>query len=76
MTAAQQLRQEGRQEGRLEGSRESRQEDILEVLAIRFGVIPSGLSEAIRDIDDDARLRDLFQKAVRCPTVDDFAARM
>lgn len=66
MTLAQQFRQEGRQEGR--------QEAVIEVLEVRFDQVPSGLQEAIREIQDDARLRELHRAAIRCASLEAFAA--
>lgn len=69
MTLAQQFRQEGLQEGQHKGL----QQAVLEELAIRFGVVPEGLKEAINACQDTAKLRELFRAAVRCETLEAFA---
>jgi predicted transposase/invertase (TIGR01784 family) len=70
MTLAQQFRQEGRQEGHQQG----RQVSIIETLEVRFDLVPSGLQEAIREVNDDARLRELQRTAIRCTFLEEFAA--
>jgi hypothetical protein len=72
MTIAQQLRQEGHQEGRQEG----RQEDILEALELRFERVPVGLSEAVRLVMDDAKLRELHRAAICCESLESFAQQL
>ncbi len=72
MTLAQQLRQEGRQEGRQEALREA----IRETLAIRFGEVPDGLAEAIRNVDEEGLLRALHHASLRAGTLDEFAREL
>jgi predicted transposase YdaD len=74
MTLAQQFRQEGRQEGHQEGHQEGRQDSIIETLEVRFVQVPSGLQEAIREVNDDARLRELQRTAIRCTSLEEFTA--
>ena len=69
MTLAQQFRQEGQQEGSLR----SRQQDVLEILNIRFGRVPVGLSEALEAVHDDARLKQMLRTAVQCADLEGFA---
>jgi hypothetical protein len=76
MTLAQQFRQEGLQEGRQEGFVLSRQQDVLEVLEIRFGLIPEGLKEAVESIQEEDRLRALHRTAVQCADVESFAKHL
>lgn len=57
MTLAQACLQEGRQEG----PQKVGQEDIVEAFEIRFGEFPDGLAEAVRLVDNEARLRDLLR---------------
>jgi predicted transposase/invertase (TIGR01784 family) len=80
MTLAQQFRQEGLQEGLQEGRQEgfvlSRQQDVLEVLEIRFGLIPEGLKEAVESIQEEDRLRALHRTAVQCADVESFAKHL
>ncbi len=72
MTLAQQFRQEGRQEGLLLAL----QEDVIEVLAIRFERVPEGLREAICEIADETHLRRLLKAAVRAASLEDFAGSL
>jgi hypothetical protein len=72
MSLAQQLRQEGRQEG----LRKGRQEDILEALELRFERVPVGLAEAVRLVVDEVKLRQLLRSAIRCESVEAFAAEL
>jgi len=76
MTLAQQLRQEGRQEGHQKGRQEGRQEDILEALELRFERVPVGLSEAVRLVMDDAKLRELHRAAICCESLESFAQQL
>jgi predicted transposase YdaD len=68
MTLAQQYHHQGRQEGR--------QEDVIEALEIRFERVPEGLAEAVRGIQDEEHLRRLHRAAIRCASVEDFAAEL
>jgi predicted transposase/invertase (TIGR01784 family) len=72
MTLAQQYHNEGLQKGRQEG----RQEHVIEALEIRFERVPEGLAEAVRDIRDEALLRSLLRTAIRCASLEDFAAEL
>ena len=49
------------------------QEDVIEVLAVRFANVPGGLSEAICGITEEPRLRDLHKAALRAASLEDFA---
>jgi hypothetical protein len=77
MTLAQQFRQEGREEAmtlaqqfRQEGRQVALQEDIVEVLSVRFERIPEGLKEAITE---ETRLRTLLKTALRAASPEDFS---
>ena len=80
MTLAQQFRQEGRQEGLSQGLSQGRltalQEDVIEVLAVRFDRVPEGLREAICEIADEPQLRRLLKAALRAASVEDFAGSL
>ena len=80
MTLAQQYHneglQKGRQEGRQEGLQKGRQEDVIEALGIRFERVPEGLAEAVRGIQDEAHLRSLLRAAIRCESLEQFAAEL
>jgi len=80
MTLAEQIRQEGRQQGRQEGISQGlsqglsrgRQEDVIEVLEIRFGELPEGLKTAISEVEDIDHLKQLHREAIRCADVESF----
>jgi predicted transposase YdaD len=80
MSLAEQLRQEGRQEGHLagrqEGRREGRQEAVLSNLQIRFGPVPHGLVEAMRQVTDPTHLESLQRVSFTCASIEEFAAAL
>ena len=84
MSLAEQLRQEGRlagrQEGHLagrqEGRREGRQEAVLSNLQIRFGPVPHGLVEAMRQVADPTHLESLQRVSFTCASIEEFAAAL
>lgn len=76
MTLAQQIRQEGRREGKLEGKLEGLREAILEGLAVRFGEVPAGLSEALSQVAVESRLRQLYVSSLRAGTLEEFAGSL
>jgi len=49
-----------------------RQEDVIEVLEIRFGELPEGLKTAISEVQDINRLKHLHREAIRCADVEGF----
>ena len=72
MTLAQQYHNEGLQKG----LQKSRQEEVIEAWEIRFERVPAGLADAVRDIQDEAHLRRLHRAAIRCESLEDFAAEL
>ncbi len=72
MTLAQQLTQKGIDRGRQEGRQEGLQEAILETLSIRFGATPRQISEKVRQVYEEERLRGLHQASLRVKTLDEF----
>jgi predicted transposase YdaD len=72
MTLAEQFRQEGRQEGRLEGVA-SLHRALLEVLEVRFGSVPAGLTETLSTVSDLEKLKALHRTALTCPDLESFA---
>ncbi|MBN1420046.1 MAG: hypothetical protein JXP34_14800 [Planctomycetes bacterium] len=72
-------RQKGREEGRQEGRQEALAEAaelVLEVLAGRFGEIPSDVTECVRALRDFAHLRALGRAAGQAATLDEFRAAL
>ncbi|MDJ0599653.1 MAG: hypothetical protein QNJ37_12525 [Crocosphaera sp.] len=57
-----------RQEGILQGSREN----VIEVLEVRFEVLPSELIEKINQIEDVELLKILHRQAITISSLDDF----
>ena len=84
MSLAEQLRQEGRQEGHLAGRQEGRreghlqgrQEAVLSNLQIRFGPVPHGLVEAMRQVTDPTHLESLQRVSFTCASIEEFAAAL
>lgn len=72
MTLAQQYHQEGHEKGRHEG----RKDAILANLLIRFGSVPGGLAEAVREVRETARLEALQRASLTCGTLEEFAAAL
>jgi len=57
----QQGMQQGTQQGMQQGALEMAREAVLENLSVRFEVIPPSIVEAIKRIDDIARLKALLR---------------
>ena len=83
MTLAQKIREEGRQEGREKGREEGREEGshaalrmLCSLLEGRFQVLPEGLREELMHISDMERLEALHRHAIRCVSLDEFAAAL
>ena len=83
MSLAEQLREEGRQElrslaeqFRKEGLIASKQQDIVEALEIRFGIVPKGLREEIELIGDPVKLTNLHRAAIRSADIESFAREL
>jgi len=73
MSVAEKLKAEGRQEGELRGRLISLRENVMEVLELRFGEIPTGLRESIEEQADEAKLRQLHRLAIQSDNLDVFA---
>ena len=70
---AQYLAENAREEGIKQGGRERAIEDLLDVLAIRFGLVASDpLADRIGAIDDVQRLKKLFRAAIQVPSLKAF----
>jgi hypothetical protein len=75
-TTAMSLAEQLRQEGHLAGRQEGRQEAVLSNLQIRFGPVPHGLVEAMRQVTDSARLESLQRTSLACASIEEFAAAL
>ena len=62
--------EEGREEGREEGMTCTLQEDILDVLNLRFGVANGSLARAVHAIDEPKRLRAVFQRVIKADSLE------
>ena len=60
--------QEGIEQGALQNARES----VVEVLEIRFEVVPPELIEAINEIDDTSFLKELHRQAIALDSLEAF----
>jgi len=73
MTLADRIREEGLQKGRQEGVA-SLHRALLEVLEVRFGPVPAGLTETLSIVSDLERLKSLHRAALTCTDLESFAA--
>jgi hypothetical protein len=83
MTLADSIREEGLQKGRQEGRMEGMLEGIaslhralLEVLEVRFGLVPAGIAEILSAVSDLERLKTLHRAALTCPDLEAFASAL
>ena len=76
MTLAQRIRQEGREEGLEEGRLDTALGFVCSVLEERFGHVPEGLREAILRLREADRAEVLHRLAVRCASIEEFAAQL
>jgi flagellar biosynthesis/type III secretory pathway protein FliH len=73
MTLAEQFRQEGLQTGLEKGRQQGMQQGLLEVLEVRFGSLPAGLTETLSTVSDLDKLKALHRAALTCPDLESFA---
>ena len=64
--------QQGRHKGMVQGARES----ILDILEVRFGVVPAAVAESVNAIEQLAVLRALRRKSAVVQTLDEFKAAL
>ena len=80
MTLAQKIREEGREEGREKGREEGREQGMRQavwsLLEVRFETVPEGLREELTHISNMERLEALHRHAIRCVSLDEFAAAL
>ena len=65
-------RQEGRSEGISEGILQGSREGVIEVLEVRFEVLPSDLIEKINQIEDLELLKTLLRQGITIGSLDEF----
>ncbi len=74
MTLADSFREEGLQKGLQRGLQRGRQEGLLEVLEVRFGLVPAGLAEALSGVSDLEKLKALHRAALTSPDLESFVS--
>lgn len=62
----------GIQQGIHQGIVKKAKEDVIEILKLRFGNISSEIIENINQIDDPARLKELFKQGIQIKAIDSF----
>ena len=65
------IKEEGLREGREEGLREGLQEGILEILEIRFNVVPESITKNIRSIENTDILRILRRNSLKVSSLEE-----
>ena len=65
--------EKGIEKGIEKGRIKTLQEDILDVLEERFGIIKKGLGKRVKAIDDPDVLKSLFKKSIKVASLDEFA---
>ena len=75
MTLADRIREEGLQKGRQEGVA-SLYRALLEVLEVRFGSVPAGLTETLSAVSDLERLKALHRAALTSPDLESFTSSL
>ena len=77
MTLADKFREEGREQGLEQGLEQGRDgafHMLVDLLEVRFGVVPLGLVELLGGIRDVVRFKELHRRAIRCGSLEEFAA--
>jgi predicted transposase YdaD len=74
MTLADKFREEGREEGLEQGRLEGAFRMLCDLLEVRFGGVPEGLREALLQIRSLSSMEQLFRHAIRCASLEEFAA--
>ena len=75
-TMAQVLIEEGKEIGRRMGIIVSRQENLIELLSVRFAPFPQALIDKIKLINEIEQLKELFHIAVMGETTDEVIAKL
>ena len=70
--AGQQVYDMGHQKGVQKGLLETLQEDVLEVLDERFGIVPGDIIQQVRAISLREHLKQLLRQAIRCSDLESF----
>jgi hypothetical protein len=65
-------KQEGIEEGLQQGILQTAREAVLDVLEIRFEVVPSELIEVVNRIEDTPLLKRLHREAIAIPSIEEF----
>ena len=70
------LKEELMEVGEIKGETRKGQEDILEVLQVRFGSVPETLQQRVKAIPDLKKLSELLKKAILSTDLEDFEQEM
>ena len=65
-------RQQGLEQGLEQGTLQTSREYVIEILATRFGEVPSSMVEIINGIDEHSVLKTLFRSAIAINSLEDF----
>ncbi|MBW2010415.1 MAG: hypothetical protein JRI32_01865 [Deltaproteobacteria bacterium] len=65
-------KQEGIQQGIQQGILQKSREDVIEILEMRFGIIPRSILSVLNEISDPLTLKSLLKKAVTLKSLDEF----
>ncbi|HEY6329666.1 MAG TPA: hypothetical protein VI756_10020, partial [Blastocatellia bacterium] len=66
----------GRKAGIEEGQLKTSRDDVIEILAARFGRVPASLTKTIKTVDNISRLKALLREAATTQSVTQFQAAM
>ena len=69
-------REEGREEGWKAGKEEGKIDDLLKILGIKFGDIPSWMEERIKNLKDIDMIDKLIEQAVVTDDINQFSANL
>lgn len=71
-TIAESLKEQGMQQGIQQGILQDAREALIDILEVRFEVIPPAMMKILNDINDPAILKILRRKAVKVKSLDEF----
>ncbi len=55
-----------------QGMQQNAQEDVIDILEVRFELVPQSIVKTIHQIDDPTILKILHRKAVKVPSLEEF----
>lgn len=66
------IEQLAREEGIKQGILRKGREDVIEILEMRFGAVPTSLVESVRGINEQSLLKTLFRRAIAIGSLEEF----